>query len=62
MITIEKDVPLPAKYPFAAMEVGDSFTTNNHTAVAAASSYGRRNGMKFASRKNGSGYRIWRVA
>lgn len=71
-ISIEHGVPVPEKgkgkpnptnavYPFAKMEVGDSFTTSRPTARHAAYNFGRRHGMKFKSQANGSEIRIWRV-
>lgn len=73
---IEKDVPLtdqrgvgkssgrPAKYPWAEMEVGDSFKAEVAPDVlrASASGYGRRNGFSFVVRKEGDGSRAWRTA
>lgn len=65
---IEKGVPMPknkraTKYPFAEMEVGDSFYVepDNGSIHAAASWYGKRNNKKFATRKEGEGRRIWRI-
>ena len=68
--TIEKNVPfkLPLKetthYPFAKMELGDSFSFDKeyHTKVSAASQYYKHKlNFKFAIRKDGFGFRIWRV-
>jgi len=67
---IEKGVALPTgngrkRYPFGEMEVGDSFgfKVDELMRVRAASSYfGTRNGRKYSARKDGSGYRCWRVA
>lgn len=65
---IEKGVPVPpsshlnTKYPFAQMEVGDSIHATNFHAPNAAHQWGKTNGRKFASRKEGDGYRIWRIA
>ena len=77
---VEANIPIPAsggggiakgstwtRYPFAIMDVGDSFLIegdNSHEwkrARTAASTYGGRNGAKFASRIVGNGLRIWRV-
>lgn len=71
MYVIEKDVPMPklpsalrvkgsSKYPFARMEVGDSFFSATN-AQSAALRYGRSNNMRFSARKLEVGYRIWRV-
>jgi hypothetical protein len=73
-IQIEKGKPIPSfpqrKYPFHAMEMGDSFfvpfgenaerTKNNVRCCALA--FGRRNGRKFSIRNDGEGIRVWRVA
>lgn len=70
---IESDVPAPSsrngrsyKYPFAEMNVGDSFLISDGSGVEkiryAASYYGSRNQKKFAVRKCDSGHRCWRIA
>ncbi len=52
-----------AKYPFREMDIGDSFWAEKTSSVrGAAVSFGLRHGKKFSSRKEGDGYRIWRVA
>lgn len=76
MISIDKGIPVPknnrgrpAKYPFASMDIGDSFVsdgdgsnTSGCKAYNAARQYGRAHGMKFSGRKEGEGkVRIWRV-
>jgi len=66
---IEKNVPIPppgqTKYPWAEMEVGDSFLVpadKGNSAKTAASHFIRRNpGKKFLSRAEGDELRIWRV-
>lgn len=69
---IDKDIPMPtrrqgmgrpAKYPFAEMEVGDSFfSTETRNRLAAASSHaGSRHEMKFAILSVDGGFRVWRV-
>ena len=78
MFKVEKGVALPdrveqSKYPFAEMEVGDSFLTGasdlqvdrdsvGSRAFAASWRYGRKHNMKFASRREGEFFRIWRIA
>lgn len=72
MFVIEKGIPVPDSscgrkpvYPFSAMQVGDSFlVASGHfdKVRTAASNYGRRNGLKFATRKGDAGVRVWRVA
>jgi uncharacterized protein (DUF2249 family) len=69
MYEIEKGIPMPksseyeAKYPFAKMEVGDSFRVEERreSVASAARSYGCRIGKKFSVRKEEGGMRIWRV-
>lgn len=63
---VEKNIPVPSKYPFHLMEVGDSFaipeTTKRVTAHVAASRYGRANNMQFIVRiMPDRSYRCWRV-
>lgn len=75
--TIEKNIPIPPhneagrlkgtearrKYPFPTMEVGDSFVSESKCVRMAACAYARsRPGLKFVSRQQAGGYRIWRVA
>lgn len=55
----------PRRYPFGDMEVGDSFwfaAAIYLQAAPAAAYYGKRNNKKFSVRKDGDGYRCWRVA
>lgn len=64
---IESGVPVPKKYPFHLMKVGDSFaipeTVKRTTAHVAAKRYGDANGMKFIVRiMPDRSYRCWRVA
>ena len=61
---IDKNVPLPARFPFDKMEVGDSFviTTKRQTASVAARRYGDKHGMKFVTRQMPDGtIRCWRT-
>ena len=76
--TIEKNVPLPARqnarparYPFADMEVGDSFlvpgkgSTKDQSHISAyAIMVAKRlgGGRKFATRQVGADLRVWRIA
>ena len=68
MFKIEKGLPAPntpanVRYPFGQMEVGDSFYCSEPKAVrGSAIAFGKRNAMRFASRREGGGVRIWRVA
>ena len=70
MIQVEKNVPMPTtgmrnKYPWGAMEVGDSFRSAGSTVAnlrASAYAFSRRNaGKKFAVRAEEGGARAWRV-
>jgi hypothetical protein len=63
---IEKNVPLPVMYPFAKMEVGDSFAVpssiRRETVSVAANRYGVKHGMKFTVRlMPNRSYRCWRI-
>lgn len=69
---IEKNIPLTTDgrgahggYPFASMEVGDSFYVTGDDrftkARYAASSFGRYHKKKFTARADHNGGRIWRV-
>lgn len=68
---IEKDVPIVSKktgktkYPFAEMEIKDSFYVEPDIAInarGAAYQYARQNvGKEFTVRKAGPGFRIWRT-
>ena len=74
---IDKGVPMPdrpTRYPFAGMDVGDSFLIEvrggrrqealvRRRVSAAASDYRRRHGAsaKFDSRVTLDGVRVWRV-
>jgi len=70
MFKIEKGVPPPkkgasSKYPFAAMEVNDSFFVPGATPVqlrSAASAFGRRNDQKHSVAKEADGVRVWRIS
>jgi hypothetical protein len=61
---IDKGVPIPNRFPFDQMEVGDSFviTTKRQTASVAARRYGDKHGMKFITRQMPDGtFRCWRT-
>jgi hypothetical protein len=61
---IDKGVPIPNRFPFDQMEVGDSFviTTKRHTASVAARRYGDKHNMKFITRQMPDGtIRCWRT-
>jgi hypothetical protein len=67
-IKVERGVSIPVdgnyKYPWAGMEVGDSFfiagEAGNRLRSAAGYS-GLRNGRRYSVRKVKGGYRVWRV-
>lgn len=72
MIKIDSDIPVPSEaankgrtsvYPFGNMKVGDSFftETEKERLRPAATQYARRNGVKFTTRKEGAGIRVWRI-
>ncbi len=63
---IEKNVPMPLRYPFAQMEVGDSFAlppgVGRTTVNVAAKRYADKHGGKFTVRlMPDRSYRCWRV-
>ena len=60
---IDKDIPIPYRgvYPFEIMDVGDSFFSNNQSVVSSSYGYGKYNGIKFTTKKEGDGYRVWRT-
>ena len=66
-IVIEKGVPLPprrgpvSKYPFAEMEVGDSFVTDIMSIRGTAKQAAARYGKKFTVRRVAEGFRVWRI-
>ena len=70
-IKIDKDVPRPTRqttYPFADMEIGDSFFAegkNGNQLRNAAGHYRKKNGWKFEVEErvenNVKGARIWRI-
>ena len=72
MIAIQRNIPIPQAerkmlYPFAAMEVGDSFAVDGDkkvcaTVSAAVYKYKRENpGKKFTVRTSDAGIRVWRI-
>lgn len=67
MITVDKNIPMPVgmdglKYPFAEMEVGDSFWHTKRTQSSAAMYAAKHKGFKYAERAEGKGFRLWRIA
>lgn len=64
---IEKNIPVPRRFPFDKMEVGDSFAippdTRRETVAVAALRYGRKHDMEFVVRMvPDRTYRCWRTA
>ena len=64
---IDKNVPIPKRFPFELMEVGDSFAlpagVKRPAASVAAMRYGRKHGMRFTVRQMpDKSFRCWRVA
>lgn len=64
---VESGIPIPSKFPFADMKVGDSFAvpdTVKRAAVAvAAQRYGIKHAMKFTVRQTADKtLRCWRLA
>ena len=73
-IKIETGIPLPpangAKYPFATMNVGDSFfvpfdgedpNTVRERIGSPAGQWSRRHEQKFTVRRVAGGMRVWRI-
>jgi hypothetical protein len=63
---INKNVPMPVRWPFPNMQVGDSFAIPpdvlSTTVSVAATRFGKKNGMKFTVRKMpDKTFRCWRL-
>lgn len=73
MFDVQPNVPLPPKrrhstarkWPFAIMQIGDSFIVPDPErwkyAQATASVYGKRLKRKFTTRQMDDGLRVWRI-
>jgi hypothetical protein len=60
-----RGLPKPHIYPFADMQVGDSFLVPEgcgQRARQAATAFARRHGVKFLVAATDAGRRVWRVA
>jgi len=66
-LEVDKTVPLPEgkkRYPYASMEVGDSFFVDSgKLQVVCNANYraSKRLGMQFIARKEPEGVRVWRT-
>jgi len=66
---IEKNIPRKSsghnqsKYPFAKMELGDSFFyEGERSVITSAAAHGtKKTGWKFSISKENNGFRVWRV-
>ena len=63
---IDKQFPIPIKYPFAKMKIGDSFAVppdvKRPAVTVAAMRYGRKHGMRFTVRQVADKtFRCWRI-
>jgi hypothetical protein len=65
MIKIESNRPLPVKFPFEQMQIGDSFAVPEGVTRAAVSvaawRYGKATGKKLTVRKTPEGFYCWRI-
>lgn len=66
MMKIEKGIEMPQRYPFAEMEVGDSFAVpdgvNRTNISTSAYFHGEKYGKKFSVRKDATKrLRVWRI-
>jgi hypothetical protein len=65
-VKVDKNIPIPVKFPFAGMQVGDSFAVppdvKRPAVTVAAMRFGRRHGVKFTVRQVADKtYRCWRI-
>lgn len=69
-ITIDRNIPIPkisrgsrpSKYPWAEMEIGDSFVMNRKRPNGTVSAANKRYSCKFIARTVEGGVRVWRIA
>lgn len=65
-IQIDRNVPIPkaivqSKYPWNGMKIGDSFYASNVSARSAAIKRGQVFKEQYITRREGKGFRVWRV-
>jgi hypothetical protein len=65
-MNIDKNIKIPAKFPFKDMQVGDSFAVppdvKRPAVNVAAMRFGRKHGMKFTVRQMpDKSFRCWRI-
>ena len=65
-VKVDKHIPIPAKFPFKDMQVGDSFAVppdvKRPAVTVAAMRFGRKHGMKFTVRQVADKtFRCWRI-
>jgi hypothetical protein len=65
-MNIDKNVPIPARFPFADMQAGDSFAVppeiTRYAVSVAAHRYGKKHGLKFTVRRMADKtLRCWRT-
>jgi len=66
MYKIESNIPMPNTYPFADMNIGDSFYVEGDKKAitnvrVAANTYKKKTGCKFKTKTDATGVRIWLV-
>lgn len=64
-VEIQSNIPVPIRkqgtqWPFAQMNVGDSFLANQSARVASFV-WAKKYNVKFASKRENGGVRIWRI-
>lgn len=65
---VEKGIPIPkrrhgvrGKYPLEELEPGDSFWVKDEQDTNLCRVYARRHGIRMTRRREGDGFRIWRL-
>jgi hypothetical protein len=66
-LKVEKNIPIPKRWPFDEMKVGDSFAVppdvKRTTINVSAMRFGLKHGMKFTVRQMpDKSFRCWRIA